>query len=264
MCGIVGLFKKGIDYEKALKESWERMRHRGEDSYGVLVCYNNDNIKIIKSLNMELVLNKVKEMQEKEDIHWILGHNRKASVGSVIPELAHPIVYRENNKKYVIIHNGTKKSIVELFDNYDSDTEALCELVHIISSVKTKKKLLEDTGVIFAFNFNSNYLIFHKSNRTLYYSPDLNMIASETIFSANWQTIRNIDYLKINLNKYKHYNFVEALPKLNDLKHYDIVEKRCLYCGKTFVSSNPDRLICDSCSKIETYYGNYNYKGGKK
>lgn len=70
-----------------------------------------------------------------------LGHCRKASVGGVKPELAHPICIRNNktnNIDFVLIHNGTIDNYKELakkyIPNYDitnwSDSQVLARIIY--------------------------------------------------------------------------------------------------------------------------------------
>ncbi len=265
MCGIVGFSKDYIlqNYENLdskLNDYWNKLSHRGEDSYGILTIYTENNkIKFhsLKSLSKEELLKdfkqKVLDKVDKENVLLMLCHNRKASIGDVSLELAHPVV-SENS---IIIHNGTKKAVVELFSAYESDTQAFNELIEKFNKLNDKKllkQLLSNAGVIFHFDLENLKIIFHKSNRSLYYN-EVGILSSEPVFTGEWYAIKKIGLKQLKLNKENIINLFSKLKK-EDKKFYYI--KQCRICDRFFYTENKRKQECEKCHKNFNYYNYYN------
>ena len=252
MCGIIGIWGEEAlrDYHNKLKLGWERLAHRGEDSYGVIIKTPEEIISY-KSLSQEALLQKLTEEEKKgefkrEQVEWILAHNRKASIGGINVELAHPIYYKE--EKALIIHNGTKKSLANAFGT-DSDTQALA-YVFTLARKEAKVRLLDGVGVAFAVKrgIKGYHLYFHKDEeRPLVCNPQLGIVASEPFLEGEWFEINNIPYKEL-----KHLKDLENLIVPN--KSESVVIKKCRLCGKEFIGSKEE--YCRDCLKLKstTYY----------
>ena len=241
MCGILGLFDKE-NYSQELKAGWSWLDERGTDSYGVVLA-TPTGLKIIKALKKDVILEEVEKIEQQQTILWALAHNRKASVGSVNLELAHPI-YNNNS---IIIHNGTKKTIVELFNKYKSDTQALLYLLQDLPK-QYKSEILQKAGVVFHFNLKERLLLFHKSNRSLYISEDLSYLSSAPIAKGNWYKIQKIDLLELKITK---KNIFSLLPRENKKEYF--YKKICKSCKNEFFTSNAKETECKNCKSVCQY-----------
>jgi len=258
MCGIVGFFGEEAikEYQKLLQIGWERLAHRGEDSYGVIIK-TSEKVIAYKSISKEALLEKVASEEgkefKKEEIQWILGHNRKASVGSITVELAHPIHYKDENA--LVIQNGTKKSLANAFDT-GSDTQALA-LVFTLSRKEAKTRLLDGTGVAFCVKRNrkGDYkLYFHKDeSRPLVLQMEKGIIASEPFLEGDWLEIRDIPYAELK--------GLEDIVKFADKKiSYSVVLKQCKLCQREFIGSTKDDYCKECANSLKNYkWSKYSY-----
>ena len=105
---------------------------RGEDSTGMICVGDDGEFSIIKdkgnpydfyyagAFNNPAFNDTIKNGQA------LIGHNRKATVGKVTAETAHPFVV---DGKYAMVHNGTLTNHKEL-GNTDVDSEALAQVLY--------------------------------------------------------------------------------------------------------------------------------------
>lgn len=97
---------------------------RGEDSTGVFGVRKSGNVDYLKTVGTPHVMFQNKDYEDFRDeifssFHMVVGHNRKATKGSVTDENAHPFV--EGNT--ILVHNGTltnHKSLTDVDVNVDS------------------------------------------------------------------------------------------------------------------------------------------------
>lgn len=131
MCGIVGavckthfgFFKKHVDIFYSLLKADEV---RGEDSTGVIYIENDTGFGIMKeALQASWCLNDFYSHDMTKNIirkgKGFIGHNRKATVGRVTEETAHPFVV---DNTFAMVHNGTLRGHKHLKDT-EVDSEAL-------------------------------------------------------------------------------------------------------------------------------------------
>ena len=171
MCGII-ITKDQME----AKNGFNKLKHRGSDSFGAM----NEKGGWYKALTQKALFKGIKKWEEG----YVLYHNRKASIGAVTVDLAHPI--DSDNKEWTIIHNGTKRSVVEAFDMFSSDTEAVVNIVSNLQQNDDFKNLvdslLEDSGVVFLRNNITNKLWFYtNSKRTFYINESKTIGASEPL-----------------------------------------------------------------------------------
>lgn len=141
MCGIFGCISiKPRKFNKALFNTLGIDNDsRGGDSCGVFIDgkveYGVNNKKLFYDFFKESEL-----VRGTSHYNIALGHCRKASVGGVKPELAHPIcIYDDqDNIQFALIHNGTIENYKELAKKYipeidikgRSDSQVLAQIIY--------------------------------------------------------------------------------------------------------------------------------------
>lgn len=135
MCGIVGLINKSkFGFNKAELDAFELMLFmdtlRGDDSTGVFLVTNDGSVQIAKEVGDGANFLRSKEWQAMRSkaftSGWaIIGHNRKATKGSVTDENAHPFW---DDDKIVLVHNGSLWNHKQIADT-EVDSHAICKLL---------------------------------------------------------------------------------------------------------------------------------------
>ncbi len=136
MCGLVGLmskFKNGFTHRQV--EIFNTLLYidalRGEDSTGAFVVDNIGNVHIAKeaySSYHTIASKKYKELMGKAmSKGWcVVGHNRKATKGTINDENAHPFWVDD---KLVLVHNGTMHGDHKQHKNVEVDSHAIAHLI---------------------------------------------------------------------------------------------------------------------------------------
>ncbi len=198
MCGIVG-GKNLKSIDEFLDFAWNRLKIRGEDGFGVVFFDNNLNYFICKDIKKENVLIFLRKNSEKiKNFPFFLAHNRKASLGSLINyELTHPIMY----KNIILIHNGTKLLLKQLFD-MESDTLAIAYLLNELKLNDNKKfieKILDKAGIIFGFKKEEKLFFFQKDKtRSLYFSQKNLIFSSLPLF----EDMKKVEEFSFKIKKF--------------------------------------------------------------
>ena len=191
MCGISGMFTRTTAKEATefLELAFNRLKHRGTDSYGLVAVLPDHRILVARSLSLSALLDYVKSRKDEEWL-WFVAHNRKRSTGKISIETAHPI-YCDNA---AIIHNGTKKALYNALPSAVSDTHAIL-LFYKNTREELFRELVQDTGVFFIFDREKNSVFFHRDDsRPLFLSAE-GIIASEPITSGVWRKVKEQDTL---------------------------------------------------------------------
>jgi predicted glutamine amidotransferase len=142
MCGIVGtVVKLRNGFTKTTEDCFYQMLFvdalRGEDSTGMIFVETDSSFGIMKdAYSSQYVIDDFKDSVLGKKA-WtkgkaLIGHNRKATVGAVSKDTAHPFVVDE---KFAMVHNGTLRNHKALADTV-VDSEALA--IHL------SKVLVED------------------------------------------------------------------------------------------------------------------------
>lgn len=175
MCGLVGLVSKAKNGFMSMENSAFRdLLHidqlRGEDSTGIIAFHNNGDVEIMKEAIEASTMMMYKEYGA-DDFNKItknlfstgravLGHNRKATIGKVSVETAHPfVIYDRTNSKtedrWFFMHNGTLKNHKKLADGFgesvDVDSEALGHhICHLAEDTSALEKALSEVDGAYA------------------------------------------------------------------------------------------------------------------
>lgn len=138
MCGLVGLILKtengAMNMDLSMfKEMLYIDALRGWDSTGVASFHNNGELRALKEASQAASFIDAKEFEDwgKDFIKngkAALGHNRKATVGTIVDETAHPFMITDGKDKdqarYAFMHNGTLRNHEKLYKT-KVDSEAL-------------------------------------------------------------------------------------------------------------------------------------------
>ena len=117
MCGLFGFIaheKTQLDMETFLHLGCEN-DIRGGDSVGIFIDkvaeYGVDKEKLFVNFFQTSKL-----LEQVKQVHIAVGHDRKASVGTIGLETAQPVVIRNANNEidFVLLHNGTLTNHAEL------------------------------------------------------------------------------------------------------------------------------------------------------
>lgn len=229
MCGIA-VFKNVNTNElcEELKESWTMMDHRGTDSFGLLMVKDNGVVKMLKALNNEDLLRKLKSTYKDDEFELIVAHNRKASIGSININLAHPI--RIGNT--IVIHNGTNSSIMDIVTDVESDTQAIASVIDDRNNYFVKRYIddwLLGSGVIIAYDVITKKWLFWKDKTR----PLVQLISDNYYYS---------EPVKLG----QKYRIIENTKSLVEKKNFNNLFKK----GKRF--SVDDLLYpgyCNTCRR---------------
>jgi len=243
MCGIIGILNNSsINLYEILIKSLLQLQNRGYDSSGICVLDNKNEYQINKYASTSEIdsIEKLKLIQNNENLKIGIGHNRWATHGPKNDINAHPHI--SNNKKIVIVHNGIIENyekikgflIEKKFKFYsDTDTEVIANLIEYYSlkesdfmkAIKLTIDNLNGTYGLIILNIdetNKMYCVRNGSPLLLGYNNDYAFITSEQSGFCNkvntYITLHNDDITCVELNNNKiqvKYNNVYDIKNVN-------------------------------------------------
>lgn len=206
MCGLVAIISKNkAGFFQQDKTIYLQMlisdMFRGMDSTGCFGINKYGNLKMIKDASSASYFIGKKDTGEflskfVSDFHCVVGHNRKATMGNVVSENAHPFI--EGN--ICLVHNGTLTNHYKLA-NTTVDSHAICK--HISEhGYKSMFKNIEGAYALIWYNAEEKMVYFARNaERPLYFveTADKIYLASEDKM-LDWILDRN------NISKYTIQN----------------------------------------------------------
>ncbi len=137
MCGLVMVItKRSNGFTQYQKEIFDELlfidTFRGDDSTGAFVVDNIGNVKLAKSAEPGPAFMLNKEYQDLRSAAFtngwaMVGHNRKATRGTITDENAHPFVVDNN---IVLVHNGSFNGDHRHIAQTNVDSEAIAHALH--------------------------------------------------------------------------------------------------------------------------------------
>lgn len=174
MCGIVGIIsKQQYGFYKAQADLFTNMLAmdtiRGEDSTGVFgvdkagkFAYmkgDTDGWTFTQSANYEKFENAI-----IRDFRIVIGHNRKATKGTINPHNAHPFV-KDN---IILVHNGTLWNQKDLNKEVEVDSEAIAHALAEHDAPKALNKLHGAYALVWYDEKAKTLSLARNSQRPLY------------------------------------------------------------------------------------------------
>jgi predicted glutamine amidotransferase len=188
MCGLFGMISKVPKFKFTLGETWNLFDMavitslRGRDSssmWGIHRTRRNSDPRIWKTLGdpYNLINTKAGGQIQKfmmDDATVIFGHGRKATLGKVTLQNAHPF----KHKNITLMHNGTINSGLESEDKteVEVDSHALTILVQE-KGVSEALAQVEGAFAIIAYDTNKQRILISRNyQRPLHYAEGTDMI----------------------------------------------------------------------------------------
>lgn len=167
MCGIVGHISKsnskGITWkaEKAFNSLLFVDTVRGDDATGIFLVEEDGATKMMKeSFPAPWVLGQKEHVAVMKSAfdkgRFIVGHNRKATIGKINDETSHPFII---DNELLLVHNGTLNSYKHLFKDALSDSHAIAHVIH--EGIQNKDKWND-----MFWRFNGAYALVFYDRRT--------------------------------------------------------------------------------------------------
>lgn len=197
MCGIVGIVgkRKSLFYGAHL-DLFEEMLWcdaiRGKDSTGAFTVLANSQAKLVKNEGNPEYLLGTKQWEKfrqaaTQSGHILVGHNRKATFGTVSRENAHP--FCEEN--ILLVHNGTVANHKGMKD-VEVDSHAICHSIAEKGHVETLEQLDGAFTLVWYDITNKKLNLVRNDQRPLVWTEnqDFLFFASEG-FMLGWLLARN-------------------------------------------------------------------------
>lgn len=171
MCGIVALItKKKTAFTFKHSQMFENMLYldylRGEDSTGVFTVNKYGNVAWEKATDTPTTFLKEAKLLNHMvwDLNVVVGHNRKATKGTIKDENAHP--FAEDN--IILVHNGTLDNHKDLNESVEVDSHAIAHAIKEFGVEETIAKL-EGAFAVVAYDVNCKKVYaFRNKERPLY------------------------------------------------------------------------------------------------
>ena len=203
MCGLVAILSKTqsgffqqdktIFYQMLISDMF-----RGTDSTGCFAVNKNGNLKWIKDASSTpFFLNKKETVNYMSDFisdfHIMVGHNRKATMGTVTSENAHP--FTEGN--ICLVHNGTLTDHRKLA-NTTVDSHAICHHINEFG-YKSMFKTIDGAYALIWYNAAEKMVYFARNSER-----PLHIVETDTkIYLASEEKMLDWILDRNNITKYK-------------------------------------------------------------
>ncbi len=252
MCGIVGMIaKKSNGFLFKHRQMFEQMLQvdvlRGDDSTGMYQVNKHGNVRWCKEASTPLaIMEHTTAKSFMSDIAFdaqiVVGHNRKATKGTVVDENAHPFIEDD----IILVHNGTLTNHKDLNAEVEVDSHAIAHVISEHGIVSAIQKLKGAYAVAAYDTKKKKLYLFRNKERPLWLaeSEDGWFFASEPwmLYGMAWRN---------------QITFTTKLVQVEENKLY------------TFDASKQNELSIEVVPEVKTFlpavvHMNKGKKGGKK
>lgn len=243
MCGLVAVINKNRHgFNNKQLDVFETLLFidtlRGEDSTGVFLVQNNGNVHIAKEATEATHF--LRADGYRKDIRgkaysrgqFIVGHNRKATRGSITDENAHPFWVED---KLVLVHNGSLHGDHKKLADTEVDSHAVA---HVLANEPDHEKALQQINGAYALIWydvvEKKLHMIRNTQRPLYWAEtsDAIYICSEAGM-LYFALARNGEKIKENKEKLAACHLF-PVHNLNSWSLEGRSENRDLDCGYRF------------------------------
>lgn len=255
MCGIVAVINKYTNgFTNQQLEAFESLLYidglRGLDSTGVIAVDNLGNFSTLKGAvpvtgflgHKDWATIRPESFRQGSAL---IGHNRKATKGSIVDDNAHPFVI---NNEFALVHNGTMYGDHQKYAKVDVDSHAIAHLLHD----KGIQRTIDEISAAYCFFWydqrNSSVNVLRNNQRPMFWveTQDAYYYASEASF-LDFAINRN--NLKIISKEIKEQpEFTHSIFTLKD-KSWDV--------------SSVDYVVKAKSTTTTTYTKSYSPKWGE-
>lgn len=197
MCGIVGIISgHNNGFSQPEVDTFTRMlfldTFRGWDSTGLFGADRDGNVQILKkAVNGAEFLgtNEYKAFSSKlySSGKFAVGHNRAATRGTVNDTNAHPFWVDEENKKLVLVQNGTWFGDHKHVKNSEVDTEALLHLIATEDSIQEAVNKISAAYALVWYDVLNRQLNFLRNEQRPLHIATVK--SGAVLFASEWETI---------------------------------------------------------------------------
>jgi hypothetical protein len=192
MCGLVLLVNKNTNgFSWKQRDVFNSLLFldtlRGDDSTGMFVVDNIGNVSLAKEASMAPIFMAdpaYKDLIQKAyQTGWAaVGHNRKATRGSITDENAHPFVVDD---RIVLVHNGSFNGSHKHLKDTEVDSEAIAHMLAENSDPETALRKVNAAYALIWYDVDAKTMhVVRNSQRPLWYmeTHDSYIMASEKAF----------------------------------------------------------------------------------